>query len=66
MKKYPSKIDTWLIWLMVASLGIPLVLSVWERDWWVLFIMVITTLFVGNIFLYYKGRKFDDKKRSFN
>lgn len=51
MKKYPSKIDTWFIWLMVASLGIPLILSVWERDWWALLIMVITTLFVGNIFL---------------
>lgn len=51
MKKYPSKIDTWFIGLMVASLGIPLILSVWERDWCVLFIMVITTLFVGNIFL---------------
>lgn len=51
MKKYPSKIDTWFIGLMVASLGIPLILSVWEGDWWALLIMVITTLFVGNIFL---------------
>lgn len=51
MKKYPSKIDTWFIWLMVASLGIPLVLSVWEKDWWALLILVIATLFVGNMFL---------------
>lgn len=51
MKKYPSKVDIWSISLMVASLGIPLVLSVWERDWWLLFIMVIATLFVANMFL---------------
>lgn len=51
MKKYPSKIDTWLVIIMVASLGIPLVLCALEKDWWALLIMVIATLFVGNIFL---------------
>ena len=50
MKKYPSKIDTWLVVIMIISLGIPLVLCLWEKDWWASLIMVATSLFVANLF----------------